>query len=129
MHALLSIQIFDLQTSNFKMTMVHNSKLILWKDNDLNLINKLSCKFSTSTIFNHKFSKYIKFAKIDDAQVISFVKDQQTFNIVSFMNYNELQNMLNNDLDLHTRFYANFIHMNMPLPNGKANSIIVWMCN
>jgi hypothetical protein len=104
-HALLSIQTFDLQTSNFKMTMVHNSKLILWKDNDLNLINKLSCKVSTSTIFNHKFSKCIKFGKIDDVLVISFVKDQQTFNIVNFMNYNELQNMLNNHLDLHTRFY------------------------
>ncbi len=76
MHALLSIQTFDLQTSNFKMTMVHNSKLILWKDNDLNLITRISRKVFTSTIFNHKFSKYMKFAKIDDVQVISFVKDK-----------------------------------------------------
>jgi len=103
-HALLWIQTFDLQTSDFK-TMVHNSKLILWKDNDLNLTTRLSCKVSTFTIFNHKFFKYIKFAKIDDVQVISFVKDQWTFNIVSFVNCNELQNMLNNHFDLHTRFY------------------------
>ncbi len=85
--------------------MVDNSKLILWKDNDLNLINRPSCKVSASTIFNHKFFKYIKFTKIDDVKVISFVKDQRIFNIVSIMNYNELQNMLNDHLDLHIRFY------------------------
>jgi len=99
MHALLSMQTFD-----FKMTMDHTSILILWKDNDLNLITRLSCKFSTSSIFNHKLSKYIKFAKIDDVQAINFVKNHRTFNIVSFMNCNELQNMLKNHVDLHTGF-------------------------
>jgi len=58
------------------MTMLHNAKAIMRKDNQLNLITMLWQKFAKSIIFNHNLSKYIKLVKIVYIQVLGFVEDE-----------------------------------------------------
>jgi hypothetical protein len=102
------------------MTIVHNYEAIIFKDNELNLVIRLWHKVSSFSILNHKLSKFIKLVKTVDVQILGFVKDERTFNIVNFMK-NKLQNHLNTHLNLCTKFYnvslcCKISFMNKPLP-------------
>ncbi len=125
---LLLVQNLDCQMSFFNMTMVHNVKPILCEDNELNPINRLWWKFSMPAILTHKLSEYMKLVEITIVQVLSFVENKHTFNIVSFMN--KLWNRLNIHLDLCTKFImSNFLHfkiflMNKPLPKARQASLL-----
>lgn len=109
--------------------MVHNVKPILCEDNELNPITRLWWKFSMSTILTHKLFEYMKLVEIAIVQVLRFVENKHTFNMISFMN-NKLWNRLNNHLDLCTKFIMNnFLHfriflMNMPLPRAMQASLL-----
>lgn len=120
---LLLVQNLDCQMSFFNMTMVHSVKPILCEDNELNPINRFWWKFSMLAILTHKLFEYMKLFEITIVQVLSFVENKHTFNIVSFMN--ELWNRLNIHLDLCTKFImSNFLHLNFflmskPLPRAR----------
>jgi hypothetical protein len=75
----------DLQSSHFKVTMMHNSKVVLQEESGLNPMTRLWCKFIANPILNHKLSKFMKLAKIDVVQVFGLVENEHTFNIMSFM--------------------------------------------
>jgi len=83
----LSSQTLDLQTFFFKLTMLHNVKAYFWKENQLNPFTKLWPKNLTFSILYHKLSKFIKLAKniVVQLEVLGFVEDEQTFNIINFM--------------------------------------------
>jgi len=65
--------------------MLHNVEAIFKDDNQFNLVTQLGRKIFTSSIFNHKCSEYIKFARIVAVQVFGSVENECTFNTVSFM--------------------------------------------
>jgi hypothetical protein len=95
----------DLESSHFKVTMMHNSKVILWEESSLNLVTRLWHKINTNPIFNHKLSEFMKLAKIVVALVVfGLVENEHTFNITSFMK-SRLWNQLNTHLDLYTHFF------------------------
>ncbi len=126
---LLLVQNLDCQMSFFNMTMVHNVKAILCENNELNPINRLWWKFSMSAILTHKLSKYMRLVEIVIVQVLSFVENKHTFNIVSFMN-NKLWIRLNIHLDLCTKFIMNnffpfrIFLMNRPLPRARKGLLL-----
>jgi hypothetical protein len=60
--ALLSIHTLDLQNLFFKMTMCHNSKIVLCEENNFNPFTKLWHKVFGFLVLNHKLSKFIKLA-------------------------------------------------------------------
>jgi hypothetical protein len=93
-----------LQSSFFKKIMLHNVEVFLWKENDLDPLTKLWCKFFSFPVLNHKLLEYIKLVEIAIVQVLSLDENNQTFNIVSFMK-NKLQNNVSTHLDLCTRFF------------------------
>jgi hypothetical protein len=76
------------------MTMVHNAKIIMQKDNQLNLVTKIWQKIVAFAILNHWLLEYIKLAKITTIPVLGYIKNVQTFSIVNFMK-NELRNEFN----------------------------------
>lgn len=61
---LFSIHALDLHVSFFKMTMGHNFNPILHEESDLNPLTKMWHKVFRYPLLNHKFSKFIKLAKI-----------------------------------------------------------------
>jgi len=62
---LLLVHNLDLQCSHFKMTMIHNFKVVMHdQKNRLNLVIRLWRKFTAFPIFNHKLSKYMKLIDI-----------------------------------------------------------------
>jgi hypothetical protein len=67
---LLSTHMLDLQSSHFKMTMLHNFEGILHEENQLNPLTRLWRKISTFAIFDLNFLEYIKLAEITIVQVI-----------------------------------------------------------
>jgi hypothetical protein len=48
----------------FKVTMLHNAKVVFKEDNQFNLVTWLWRKMFTSSIFNHKLLEYIKLVEI-----------------------------------------------------------------
>ncbi len=74
--------------------MVHNAKIIMQKDNQLNLVTKIWQKIVAFAILNHWLLEYIKLAKITTIPVLGYIKNVQTFSIVNFMK-NELRNEFN----------------------------------
>jgi len=95
----------DLESSHFKVTMMHNSKVILWEESSLNLVTRLWHKINANPILNHKLSGFMKLAKIVVVLVVfSLVENEHTFDIMSFMK-NRLRNQLNTHLDLYTHFF------------------------
>jgi hypothetical protein len=101
---LLSAHMLDLQSSHFKMTMLHNFETTLHKKNQLNPLTRLWCKISTFVVFNFNLSEYIKLAKIIVVQVIGLVEDEWTFNTIAFMK-NKSRNRLSTHIDLCIRFH------------------------
>lgn len=102
--ALFFGQALDLQTFFSKMTMLHQSKAILWEENEFNPLIRIWCKIFTSAILNHKISKFIKLVEIVTLQVLGFVEDECTFNTINFMKA-RLGNQLNPHMDFCTKFY------------------------
>jgi hypothetical protein len=106
MRRLLLAHNLDLQCSHFKMTMIHNSKVVMRdQENSLNPITRLWHKLTTSPILNHKLSKYMKLTKIAIVQVLGFVENENMFNTFNFMK-NQLRNQLSVHLDLCIQFYS-----------------------
>lgn len=100
--ALLDTHTLDLQPSHFKMTMIHNSKVVMCdQENNLNPSTQLRCKVTTFPILNQKLSEYMKLAEIAVIQVLSFIENKCTFSTLSFMK-NQLWNQLNTHVDLCT---------------------------
>jgi hypothetical protein len=86
-NTLLLAQTLDLQTSFSRWPQFMTSfKLVLWKENDLNLILWLWCKVFVFTILKHKLFEYIKLVKIVSIQVLESIQDEWTIKIVNFMN-------------------------------------------
>jgi hypothetical protein len=83
--------------------MRHNAKIIMQKDNQFKLVTKVWQKIVAFAILNHWLLEYIKLAKINTIPMLGYIKNEQTFNIVSFMK-NELRNKFNTHLSLCTRF-------------------------
>ncbi len=83
--ALLLNHILNLQSSHFKMTMIHNFKVVMCKESSLNPTTRLWHKIITSPILHHKLLEYMKLIEIVVVQVLGFVEDEHTFHIVSFM--------------------------------------------
>jgi hypothetical protein len=100
----LSTHMLDLQSIHFKMSMLHNFKVALHKNNQFNPITRLWCKISTFVVFNLNLSEYIKQTEVTNVQIIGPIENKWTFNIVAFME-NKLCNRLNTHLDLCTRFH------------------------
>ncbi len=84
--------------------MMHNYEVSLWEESSLNLVTRLWHKIITNPILNHKLSESMKLVEIVIVQMFCLVKDECTFNTVSFMK-NMLQNQLNIHLDLYTHFF------------------------
>jgi len=117
----------------FKVTMLHQSKEILRKENEFNHLIKIWRKIFASAIFNHKISEFVELVEIATLQVLGFIEDECTFNTINFMK-NKLLNQFNPDLDLCTKFYNQhfFTMQNFPyeysMANGLANHAIVLIC-
>ncbi len=102
---LLLVHNLDLQSSHFKVTMMHNFKVVLWEENSLNLVTRLWHKVTANPILNHKLLEFMKLAKIVVVlEVFGSIEDRHTCNIMSFMK-NRLWNQLNIHLDLCTHFF------------------------
>jgi hypothetical protein len=69
----------------FKMTIGHNFDPILHEESDLNPLTRMWCKVCGSPLLNHKLPKFIKFVEIIVVQVLNFIEDECTFNIMAFM--------------------------------------------
>jgi hypothetical protein len=123
-----------LQSSFFKKIMLHDFEVVFWKENDLDPLTNLWCEVFSFPILNHKLLEYIKLVEIAIVQVLSSDKNNQTFNIVSFMK-NKLRNSVSTHLDLCTRFFNQHLFtfqsflMIGPLPSRMAKSIIAQMCS
>ncbi len=103
--SLLSTHNLDLQLTHFKVTMMHNSKVVLWEESSLNLMTRLWHKIIANPILNHKFLEFMKLAKIVVVlEMFGSIEYEHTFNIMSFMK-NRLRNRLNTHLDLCTHFF------------------------
>jgi hypothetical protein len=59
---LLSIHTLDLQILFFKMTMCHNSELVLSEENNFNPLTKLWHRVFGFLVLNHKLLEFIKLA-------------------------------------------------------------------
>jgi hypothetical protein len=58
------------------MTMVHNAKIIMQKDNQLNLVTKIWQKIVAFAILNHWLLEYNKLAKITTILVLGYIKNE-----------------------------------------------------
>jgi hypothetical protein len=94
----------DLQSSHFKVTMMHNSETVLQEESSLNPMTRLWLKIIANLILNHKLLKFMKLAKTNVLQVYGLIEDEHTFNIMSFMK-SRLWNWLNTHLNLNTCFF------------------------
>jgi hypothetical protein len=63
-HALFSNHILNLQSSHFKMTMIHNFKVVMCEESNLNPVTRLWRKITTSLILNHKLLEFMKLTEI-----------------------------------------------------------------
>jgi hypothetical protein len=75
---LLSTHMLDLQSTHFKMTMLHNFEIVLREENKLNPLTRFWRKISTFVILNLNFLEYIKLAKIIVVPVIGSIEDERT---------------------------------------------------
>jgi hypothetical protein len=117
--ALLNILALDLYFSHFKMTMIHNSEVVMCdQNNNLNPLTRLWWKVTTSPI-NQKLSKYMKLIEVNVVHVLGSIENECTFNTLSFMK-NQLQNWLSMHLDLCTQFYSQQIFSLQIFPYEKA---------
>jgi hypothetical protein len=101
---LFSVHALDLHVSFLKMTMGHNSNLVLHEESDFNSLTKMWHKVYRSPFLNHKLLEFIKLVEIVVVQVFSFVEDECTFSIMAFMN-TKLWNQLNTRLNLCIKFH------------------------
>jgi hypothetical protein len=91
-------------------------------------------KINLSSIFKHKFLKFIKLTEIACVQIFGTVEDEHCFLAMAFMK-NKWRNRLTCHLDLCTRFYAQKFYnllkislMKRPWHSGKTkNHDIVFM--
>jgi hypothetical protein len=126
--ALLSSHSLDLQCSHFKMTMIHNFKVVMCdSENNLNPMTQLWCKITISPPFNHKLLEYMKLVEITTIQVLGFVEDKHTFSTLSFMK-NQLWNWFSTHLDLYSQQLHSITFLTIrPLPSCKAKPATMLM--
>jgi hypothetical protein len=55
---------WNLQSSHFKMTMIHNFKLVMCEKNSLNPVTRLWHKITSPLILNHKLLEFMKVTEI-----------------------------------------------------------------
>jgi len=123
----------DLQSSHFKVTMMHNFEGILWEENNLNLITKLWHKITINPILNHKLSKFMKLVEIEIVQVFGLIEDKHILTLWTSWKIGCEINWTFTWIFAPTfSVYGFLIYrislMIKPLPNGKAKSIIAQMC-
>jgi hypothetical protein len=118
-HVLFFTHDLDLQSSHFKVTMMHNSKAVLQEENSLNPMTRLWRKIIANPILNHKLLKFMKLAEIDVVQVFGLVEDEHTFSIVNFMK-SRLWNWLKAQLSLNTCFFNHRFFTLQSFPYDQA---------
>lgn len=106
------------------MTMLHNVKAIMRKDNRLDLITRLWQKIAQFIIFNHNISKYIKLVEIDCIHVLDFVEVEWTLNTI-ILTKNWLRNKLNTHLNMCTRSYSQWLFIMWNFPYEQT--IVKWL--
>lgn len=105
MAPLLDGQALDMQSSSFKLTMVHNAEDVLAEQNDLNPVTRIWRKVAASTILAHKLSEFMKLVELAVVQILDSTEDERTFSNLSFMK-NKLRNRLTTHLDLCVRVFS-----------------------
>jgi hypothetical protein len=87
---LFSTHMFDLQSSHFKMTMLHNLKVALCEKNQFNPLTRLWRKISTFVVLSLNLSEYTKWLKLLLSKLLGQLK---------------MNDHLSTHLDLCTRFH------------------------
>jgi hypothetical protein len=67
----------DLQSSHFKVTMMHSSETILREESSFNPMTRLWLKIIANHILNHKLLKFMKLVETSVLQVFGLVEDFQ----------------------------------------------------
>jgi hypothetical protein len=81
----LLVNIIDLQSSFFKITMMFNAQWAMNQPMDLNLVLRLWKRLSSNVLLCAQLSKFTKVTKLAMVQIMGFVKDERTFSTLTFM--------------------------------------------
>ncbi len=95
----LYVNIWDLQSYFFKITMMSNVQRAMDQPMDVNLVSRLWKKHFPNALLCAQLSKFMKVAKLVVVQVMGSVEDERTFSTLTFMK-TRLRNRLCEHLDL-----------------------------
>jgi hypothetical protein len=82
---ILDVNILDMQSSFFKITMMSNAQWAMDQPMDVNPMFGFWKKFSSNALLCVQFSEFMKVEKLCVVQIKGYVEDERTFLTLTFM--------------------------------------------